>query len=592
MAIIKKLPSALINQIAAGEVIERPSSVVKELIENAIDAKATHISLDIEDGGQSLIRIQDNGSGIEKDDLALAFTNHATSKIKHFDDFEQLNTLGFRGEALASIASISKTTLSSRAQDAKHAYKIIPAQSLEPIPTAHPIGTTIEVRDLFYNTPARKKFLKSVRSEKQHIRQLIEKIALSQENLTLSLHLDGKTQHYGGFELESRINSVLGEDFLQNALPLHGEDEDMQLHGHIALPHYHHHNSEKQYLFINRRIIRDKLISHAVKQAYEDELYHGRHPIYILHLNIDPKNIDVNAHPQKQEVRFHKQQKVHHLIYHSIRNTLRNHRPSHRPTLQTPTTITQEKISTANFSTPSLKTPNIPNFSTANTLKEPSIPYRTSALPTQNPSALIPLQNPLIEEEHPLGYAIGQIHGIFIIAENKNGMILVDMHAAHERILYEKLKQQLHGKKTYPAQKLFLPLELPYNDAQEEILKQHQQQLKTLGYSFRIENNKIYIDSVPELLKHHDNIKILSQLLEELDTTNNPHSIIRLHDKILATISCHSAIRAHHKLSINEMNQLLRDIENTPSASQCNHGRPTWTELNEKELNALFMRGQ
>lgn len=597
---IRQLSPALINQIAAGEVIERPASVVKELVENAIDAGAQHIHIDIEEAGSKLIRVRDDGSGIHAEDLALAFSTHATSKIRSFEDLERVLTLGFRGEALPSIASVSKTTLSSRHHQAEHGAKIAPHLSMDIGAAAHPVGTTIEVRDLFYNTPARKKFLKSERTERQHIMQLLARIALSQQNIRLTLHDSGKKiADYGGSTPAERLNSVLGDEFLQQAVAIDNQKSSMHLHGWVGLPTYHSNNSDKQFFFVNGRMVRDKITVHAIKQAYQDMLYHGRQPIFVLYLDIDPELVDVNAHPQKYEVRFREAALTHDFIFSTLHHSLRAVRPQHISIIP----AAQEETKPSSPATPpppSMRPQSLAWQKSSDYHQDSPRPSRPSLQETKSyyqwasPKTAAQIETPPQEEagDYPLGFALGQIHGIFIVAENRQGLVIVDMHAAHERIIYEKFKSQLRQKSQGNAQKLLVPQTLVINPMQEDLLAEHTQWLSALGYQWRIEGGELLIDSVPELLKKADNAAILADVLNELAEYPHSRAIERLQDQILSTMSCHRAIRAHHKLSLSEMNQVLRDIENTPAAGQCNHGRPTWTQLSEEQLGALFMRGQ
>ena len=613
---IQQLPSSLINQIAAGEVIERPASVVKEIIENAIDAGATQIDIDIEEGGGKLIRVRDNGCGIHPDDLALAFATHATSKIRNLDDLEHITTLGFRGEALPSIASVSKTTLTSRAEGESSAWRISPHLGDAISPAAHPPGTTIEIRDLFYNTPARKKFLKSERTERQHIQQLVQNLALSHDGITIRLNNHGKPLGvYGGEGLAARIASVLGDDLLEQALPIDARAADMHLYGWVGLPTSATNQPERQYFYINGRIIRDKIIAHAIRQAYQDMLYHGRHPVYVLYLDIAPEHIDVNAHPAKHEVRFRESRLTHDFLYSSLHHALRGNIPAAAaPRAENPAPPSPEPARQ-----PSLR------YSGDYRLERPTTPRRalaesaayyqwaqniapspvhpggsTSTNPIPSPSpmgggeqdyAAAPVNDD--PAEHPLGYALGQIHNIFILAQNARGLVIVDMHAAHERILYERLKAQLRAKQP-EVQRLLLPQSLVATPAHLDTLAQHRDWLHRLGFDLEAsaDESRIHINAVPSLLKHAAVAEIVGDLLHELGEYPASIAIERLQDEILSRLSCHKAVRAHDSLTIPEMNHLLRDIETTPASGQCNHGRPTWVQLTTDELGKYFMRGE
>ena len=616
---IQQLPNSLINQIAAGEVIERPASVVKEIIENAIDAGATQIDIDIEDGGGKLIRVRDNGCGIHPDDLALAFATHATSKIRNLDDLEHITTLGFRGEALPSIASVSKTTLTSRAEGESSAWRISPHLGDAISPAAHPPGTTIEIRDLFYNTPARKKFLKSERTERQHIQQLVQNLALSHDGITIRLNNHGKPLGvYGGEGLAARIASVLGDDLLEQALPIDARAADMHLYGWVGLPTSATNQPERQYFYINGRIIRDKIIAHAIRQAYQDMLYHGRHPVYVLYLDIAPEHIDVNAHPAKHEVRFRESRITHDFLYSSLHHALRGNTPAAAPRPENPAPPPEREVPAFARQQPlrysgdyRLERPTTPRRALAesaayyqwaqNIAPSPVHPGgSTSTNPTPSPSpmgggeqdyAAAPVNDD--QTEHPLGYVLGQIHNIFILAQNARGLVIVDMHAAHERILYERLKAQLRAR--HPeVQRLLLPQSLAATPAHLDTLAQHRDWLHRLGFDLEAsaDESRIHINAVPSLLKHAAVAEIVGDLLHELGEYPASIAIERLQDEILSRLSCHKAVRAHDSLTIPEMNHLLRDIETTPASGQCNHGRPTWVQLTTDELGKYFMRGE
>ena len=616
---IQQLPNSLINQIAAGEVIERPASVVKEIIENAIDAGATQIDIDIEDGGGKLIRVRDNGCGIHPDDLALAFATHATSKIRNLDDLEHITTLGFRGEALPSIASVSKTTLTSRAEGESSAWRISPHLGDAISPAAHPPGTTIEIRDLFYNTPARKKFLKSERTERQHIQQLVQNLALSHDGITIRLNNHGKPLGvYGGEGLAARIASVLGDDLLEQALPIDARAADMHLYGWVGLPTSATNQPERQYFYINGRIIRDKIIAHAIRQAYQDMLYHGRHPVYVLYLDIAPEHIDVNAHPAKHEVRFRESRLTHDFLYSSLHHALRGNTPAAAPRPENPAPPPECEVPAVARQQPlrysgdyRLERPTTPRRALAesaayyqwaqNIAPSPVHPGgSTSTNPIPSPSpmgggeqdyAAAPVNDD--QTEHPLGYALGQIHNIFILAQNARGLVIVDMHAAHERILYERLKAQLRAR--HPeVQRLLLPQSLAATPAHLDTLAQHRDWLHRLGFDLEAsaDESRIHINAVPSLLKHAAVAEIVGDLLHELGEYPASIAIERLQDEILSRLSCHKAVRAHDSLTIPEMNHLLRDIETTPASGQCNHGRPTWVQLTTDELGKYFMRGE
>lgn len=594
MSRIAQLPASLINQIAAGEVIERPASVVKEVVENAIDAGAKNIDIDIEAAGEKRITVRDDGSGIHPDDLALAFSTHATSKIRTFDDLEHVLTLGFRGEALPSIASISKTTLTSRQAEQTHGYRITPHLGSDIIPAPHPVGTTIDIRDLFYNTPARKKFLKSERTERQHIQQLVQHLALSHQNINLTLKDQGKIlAQYGGADMESRLASVMGSDMLEQSVPVDAQNGDMRLWGWVGLPTYTHSQNDRQHFFINGRMIRNKVIVHAVKQAYQDVLHGQRHPIFVLYLDINPELIDVNAHPAKHEVRFREARMAHDFIYSTLNHALRGYRIAPKaPEISAPPVIRASSPSVPKQSLIAFPRASAP--SSPRKIAESQAYYQWASRIPAAPAvpADLPAENPATENDSPpLGYAIGQLHGIYILAQNAHGLILVDMHAAHERILYERLKAAHHAQ-TVPAQRLLVPESLAVDAIDLDNLDQHGQYLKTLGFDWQNSDGHIRLTAVPHLLKRASAATLMGDILGELRDYPATRQIERLHEQILSTLACHKAVRAHDTLSISEMNRLLRDMEETPSANQCNHGRPTWTQLALGELDKLFLRGQ
>ena len=619
MSRIAALPDHLVNQIAAGEVVERPANALKEIIENSLDAGADDIRVELAGGGIKLIRVQDNGSGIHPDDLVLAFATHATSKIRNLDDLEHITTLGFRGEALPSIASVSKTTLTSRAEGESSAWRISPHLGDAISPAAHPPGTTIEIRDLFYNTPARKKFLKSERTERQHIQQLVQNLALSHDGITIRLNNHGKPLGvYGGEGLAARIASVLGDDLLEQALPIDARAADMHLYGWVGLPTSATNQPERQYFYINGRIIRDKIIAHAIRQAYQDMLYHGRHPVYVLYLDIAPEHIDVNAHPAKHEVRFRESRLAHDFLYSSLHHALRGNTPAAAPRPENPAPPPEREVPAAARQQPlrysgdyRLERPTTPRRALAesaayyqwaqNIAPSPVHPGgSTSTNPIPSPSpmgggeqdyAAAPVNDD--QTEHPLGYALGQIHNIFILAQNARGLVIVDMHAAHERILYERLKAQLRAR--HPeVQRLLLPQSLAATPAHLDTLAQHRDWLHRLGFDLEAsaDESRIHINAVPSLLKHAAVAEIVGDLLHELGEYPASIAIERLQDEILSRLSCHKAVRAHDSLTIPEMNHLLRDIETTPASGQCNHGRPTWVQLTTDELGKYFMRGE
>jgi DNA mismatch repair protein MutL len=579
---IHLLAPHIANQIAAGEVVERPASVIKELLENSLDAGASEIEIDCDQGGVALLRVRDNGCGIAREDLSLALSRHATSKITVIDDLQRISSLGFRGEALASIASVSRLRLISHWQEAPHGYVVSLAQP-EPEPFAHPVGTTVEVRDLFYNTPARRKFLKSERTEAGHVYETIKYIALSRFGLSVRYLQDGKqVLNLPPARAESegltRVGLVCGTAFVENSVWLDSENAGLRLSGWIARPTFSRSQADMQYVFLNGRMVRDKLISHAVRQAFQDVLYQGRHPAYVLYLQTDPALVDVNVHPTKHEVRFAEARRVHDFVYSTLKHHLakpigermRELPPSPPPAAQNPLNLPQTlRAYTHLYATPASVS-------------------ASSSLPELAPSAAPDNTNPT---SPPLGYALAQLQGVYILAENAHGLVLVDMHAAHERITYEQLKSTWHTH--IPAQVLLVPVSLAVSEAEARVAEQHAAIFTRLGFELHPAGPQtLLIRQVPVLLGKADSAALVRDVLTDLlrfDTTNRLED--HLHE-ILATMACHASVRAHQRLSITEMNALLRAMEKTERSDQCNHGRPTWVQLNMQALDALFLRGR
>lgn len=608
---IQKLSPLLANQIAAGEVVERPSSVVKELVENAIDSGATKIDLDIEDGGMRLIRVRDNGSGIHADDLPLALSRHATSKIREATDLEKIFTLGFRGEALASVSSVSRMTLSS-ATDKNTGVQVISQARDEPlqiIPTAHPKGTTVEVRDLFFNTPARKKFLRSEKTEFDHIDELIKRIALSRFEIGFTLkHNQRLIRQYriaeSEIEREQRVASLCGDAFLEHALKIETEAEGIKLSGWIALPTFSRAQMDLQYFYVNGRAVRDKTVNHAIRQAYHDVMYGDRFPAYVLFLEIAPEEVDVNVHPTKQEVRFRESRMVHDFVSHAVHDALAHVRPSEKQISQ-PAVL--ETVETGEVAAPfSRMQANSAPYARA----EQSIGSGRTYQPVQKSlafntvakmAAYKALHTESAEQTNsqpeaaaipPLGFALAQLRGIYILAENEAGLVLVDMHAAHERVMYEKLKTSFLENQII-AQPLLLPLTVTLSEREANVIENAPEIFQKVGMQVeRISQEAVIVRQVPDILRDAD----VTQLIRDIAADISTHEASsRLQDTILqllGTIACHAAVRANRKLSIPEMNALLRAMETTDHSGQCNHGRPTWMALSMSELDSLFLRGR
>lgn len=612
---IQHLTPHVANQIAAGEVIERPASIVKELIENSLDAGSQQIDIDIDKGGIQRIRVRDNGHGIHKDDLALALDRHATSKIHTLNDLDRINTLGFRGEALASISSIARLSLSSSTETTQQGWKITldyHENSLTPTPIAHAQGTTVEIQDLFFNTPARRKFLKSEQTEFTHIETLVKRLSLSHFSIGFSLHHNKKLIYQLRPALdetaqEERIAALCSRSFIENAVYIDMQGIDLRLWGWISLPTFSRSQSDLQYFYVNQRIVKDKLINHAVKQAYHDVLYHGRHPAFTLFIELDPYAVDVNAHPAKYEVRFRESRLVYDFVKQSLQKALANTRPTAPMTPQTLGELTPktEVVNPLNEKNTNIF-PNMASyqqntfplqvrtdspiyvtdrdFSTATTKHEELLTEKkcSSAIPASDGVAY----------ESPLGFALAQLHGIYILAENKLGLILVDIHAAHERILYERLKQDVRnvGIKT---QILLVPISVALTQQESLLLDEYSNEFTQFGFEFEnLGPETLIIRQIPELLASSNIEQLVHDVLSDLKHHANTQRLSEKINELLASIACHSAVRAHRRLTLVEMNQLLRDMERTSRSNQCNHGRPTWKQLSLSELDRLFLRGR
>ena len=606
---IKQLSPHLINQIAAGEVVERPASVVKELLENALDAQAENIELDIEQGGMKRIRIRDNGIGIAQDELSLALSRHATSKIENLDDLENVQSLGFRGEALPSISSISRLKISTRQKDTEQAWSLQgDGQEVfgDPEPIAHPQGTTIDVKDLFFNVPARRKFLKTEKTEFRHLEDVVKKIALSRFDVGFALRHNGKSvlqlrSAENRVAADKRVAEVCGSAFIEQSLYFDHSAAGLRLWGWMGLPTFSRSQADLQYFFVNGRVIRDRVVSHAVRQAYQDVLYHGRHPAYVLFLELDPKLVDVNAHPTKHEVRFREARLVHDFLYHTLHQALADVRPGDDLTGGTeddkaiPDLPKREIESTTYSQRQPQQHLNIPVRETMEVYKQLHTPYSPTTATSSRPASSMPVQLPEDNgngEIPPLGFAVAQIHGVFILAENAEGLIVVDMHAAHERITYEHLKRSM-SEDNIRSQPLLVPVSLATSKKEADYAESNKAVFETLGFQLdRLDAEKLVIRAVPSLLKDTDVESLVRDVLSDLVMHGTTDRIQAAMNEILGTMACHNSVRANRKLSVPEMNALLRDMERTERSGQCNHGRPTWTQLTMDQLDKLFMRGQ
>lgn len=601
---ITQLDTRLANQIAAGEVVERPASVVKELLENALDAGATRVEIDIEAGGAKLMRLHDDGHGILPDDLTLSLARHATSKIATQEDLHKIATLGFRGEALASIASISKLKLTSNTTDRTdkgHCVQVSGAgMKPETKPAPHSRGTTVEVRDLFFNTPARRKFLKTERTEFQKIEEVIRKMALSHPSVAFALSHNGKVvkRYHSSPAPDGRVAAVFGAAFADNAVYLEEERSAMRLRGWIGLPTFSRSQADQQYFFVNGRAVRDKVISHAVKLGYADVLFHGRNPVYCLFLDLAPQLVDVNVHPTKHEVRFRESRDVHDFVFRTIQQRLAAVTPEEMATQASPASLPGALPGQGGAD------PYGNTMAQQGAMRLRGHGGGSDGLPQSDRVRLYSELFQKAPEEGtvadwspqdqlpPLGLAIAQLHGIYILAENARGLILVDMHAAHERITYEQMKTacDAEGMKSQP---LLVPMSLAVSEAEVQLVSELQEALETLGIKIEAASNEsIIVRSVPTLLAKSNVERLIRDLLSDFREFGSSERITQHRDEILSTMACHGSVRANRKLSIEEMNALLRDMEETERSGQCNHGRPTWCEMSLAELDGLFLRGQ
>jgi len=602
---IQELPTQLINQIAAGEVVERPASVVKELLENSLDAGATAITIRIKQGGKQLISITDNGSGIPEQELSLALSRHATSKVRNLEELINVNSLGFRGEALPSIASVSSLSLRSRFHTSEDAFEVnVHESEVEgPKPCVHPIGTTVAVKDLFFNVPARRKFMRKDSTEYLHIERMVKRLALSNFSVRWELiHNDKTTLLLSACQLqvekEQRLKQLLGKNFIEHAIWIEHESDDLRLSGWIALPAFSRSQTDLQYSFVNGRGLKDKLFSHAVKLGYRDVMFHGRYPAYVLYLEMPSNAVDVNAHPGKHEVRFRDSRRIHDFLRHSIEKALANTTPGQQDSRFMPTDPGQFGIAHSNFQSGAPQ--NLPQkpmrLQEAMQLyhshdNQASLSSRTSS--DQSGSSIFDSELPVADKNYVLGHALAQLQGVYILAQNERGLVMVDMHAAHERVLYEQMKKQF-AEESMIAQPLLVPIAIDVTSEEAQRLENLQEDLIQLGVevSFASPTN-VLIRAYPSILqKRFDAETLLRDLLSESNVFERSEHVQSKIDLMLATMACHASVRANHQLSIPEMNALLRQMEKTERADQCNHGRPTWTELSMDTLDKLFLRGQ
>ena len=633
---IQQLPDQLISQIAAGEVVERPSAVVKELLENALDAGATQITVRLEEGGVKRIAITDNGRGIAPEQLPLALARHATSKISSLHDLENVGTLGFRGEALASIASVAAVRITSRTPDAAHAWEIVGSHEGTVAPSSGACGTTIDVQDLYFNTPARRKFLKSEQTEYGHCAEVVRRIALARPDVSFSLSHNGRTiDHWNVSEAAKRSAHILGSDFAEARLELDESAGPLHLHGYVGLPTASKARADGQFFYVNGRFVRDKVLVHAVRAAYQDVLHGDRFPSYVLSLDLDPALVDVNVHPSKIEVRFRDNRAVHQFVFHAVQRTLAQTSATAHGSVPAPITAAEVRPSgtplwqlSESPSRPQMRPHEQTSFGSQLSTFSPS-PYpagsrwddpstqggvaqrteaygalfksdATTTVPAPSAAPMdVPLSTsdrPLSNDDFPLGFALAQLHGIYILAQNTRGLVLVDMHAAHERILYEQIKNALDAQaqgQEMQVQSMLIPVTF-YADAIEvATATEHQDTLKALGFDIAaLSPTTLAVRSVPTLLKNADAQTLARDVLRDVREYGGSRVLIERRNELLGTLACHTAVRANRILAVPEMNALLRQMESTERADQCNHGRPTWVQLEISALDKLFLRGQ
>jgi len=609
---IRPLDPRLINQIAAGEIIERPASMLKELIENALDAGASSIDIEVENAGVKRLKISDNGYGILKSDLAMALSRHATSKIENLTDLEQIATLGFRGEALPSIASVTRMSIQSREQNADQAWLITSDgdnQTSEPTPVAHPMGTTIETRDLFYNTPARRKFLRTDNTEFKHLDQVVRRMALARFDVAFKLQHNGRViLHLPSVPADDprRLKMVCGDNVPENSVYFDEERDGMRLSGWAGLPSFSRSQADMQYFFLNGRLIRDKTVIHAVRLGYQDVLFHGRHPVYVLYLQMDPAGVDVNVHPTKHEVRFRDSRNVHSFIFRSLQRQVGasagqvgslqvdadQGAATPKPLSPNQAQISQQKPIQYQDS------PRGTERLTPEHVREQISGYQAIAESTFRPDRAehaLSLTNDTPNDDNeipPMGYALAQLKGIYILAENAEGLVLVDMHAAHERISYESLKRSL-DEASVAQQPLLVPVTIQVSETEILAWQHHDELFIKLGLEVeQLDELVLVVRSVPEILVNADVSQLVRDVLADLVADEQSSRIEETMHEILSSMACHGSVRANRLLSIAEMNALLRDMERTERSGQCNHGRPTWVQMSLSQLDGWFKRGQ
>ncbi len=617
MSAIRLLPDLLINQIAAGEVIERPASALKELMENSLDAGATEIAVQLEGGGIKLLRVRDNGGGIAHGELPFALLRHATSKIASLDDLQRVASMGFRGEALASMAAVAQVTLTSRNAAAAHAWQIqaVDGAQSDTVPAAHAHGTSVELRELYFNTPARRKFLKSEATEFAWCEEAFKRIALSRPDAAFSLqHNNRMVWQLPAHSLQQRITALLGEEFAQSAVSVDRQAANLRLYGMASLPAYSRTTRDAQFFFVNGRFVRDKVLAHALRQAYQDILHHQRHPAFVLFLDLPPEQVDVNVHPAKSEVRFRESQAIHQFVFHTLQQALGapsaendESNLSFRPFVRAQDKLQPEPSAfnqldsrfRGNDIAPRFQQQNMPlrtaqqesayRLWEAQTGKGEEVKEKGNTEPGFAPSPLSPLPS---HDEAPLGYALAQLSGIYILAQNKQGLIVVDMHAAHERIVYEKFKAAL-DRQQIPTQPLLIPVSFAAAALDVATAEEEHAALVQLGFDLApLSPATLAVRAMPAMLSQAHAEAAARDVLHELREYGASRALTERRNELLATLACHAAVRANQQLTLPEMNGILREMECTERSGQCNHGRPTWFQISLDELDAMFMRGK
>jgi len=594
---IKPLPEHLINQIAAGEVVERPSAVVKELVENSLDAGAHRVKVKLKQGGKRAIRVVDDGAGMRRDELALSLQRHATSKIASLEDLERVATLGFRGEALPSIASVSRLDLASKHEETTHGWsiKVRRGEISGTEPSAIHSGTRVDVEDLFYNVPARRKFLRTDRTEFNHVDLLLRRFALARFDVGFELEHNGKSTNIlapaiSGAEQDRRIDRVMGREFLQHSVRINQQRGEIGLHGWVAEPRYNRAQADRQFFFVNGRAVRDRVVSHAVRKAFQDVLFHGRHPAFVLFMELPPEGVDVNVHPQKNEVRFRDARSVHDFLFSALHHALADAgsgapRPGTGLLDRGPAAVDAYAPIQAGMAMPVRD-----QLSAYSSLLGPGS-VRSSGPGGSATAGVDPAQGPQ-GEVPPLGYALAQLHGVYILSQNTEGLVMTDMHAAHERITYEQLKSR-YGGDGIKSQRLLVPVSIKLSETETDLAEEQKETLKNLGLVLdRSGPETVLLREVPSLLAHSDAARLLRDVLSDIAGMGESRRVEEESNEILSTMACHGSVRANRQLTIPEMNALLRDMERTERSGHCNHGRPTWVQLDMPMLDHLFLRGR